>query len=497
MSDIEFIAGGCAVLNVEVSSWKYAYAPFESRDVNKKRLCEFGHGLYSGKFPDGAEYDDAFVSFYCADIIEECICRDGDFERASEALVMVYAYCRRMRLRIKSFVALWICGLYLSTDHGSELVRFSEYGISGAPFDKDVAVGELIYAFLRGERAAFREKLPKVMKLISEHDIEKSAVFAENSEICVRALDAVMPAVFEYALSENGRSMFVPDSVTVKMQAFPGLPCVSGCERMLYVTYIPFADCTELFGLVDSCVRYTDNLLRQGLGIRSKIVGFTLAPEYRKHISDTIREAIPGFLPAPLKVGRKPKEKTLKEREKKKKEPEVLYEPLDLNIDLAKAKRLEAESWKLADMLAGDYGGNDISFNVDKAYNCEESESAAGNADNCIDVGDHAECVANEDALKDSLAVHDIPDDWRELYGILSEDEKMILCLCACKADASAFARKRGGMLQGYADSVNEKASDAFGDIIVETDGRNIYFIEDYNDELTEIFRDMYDTEGL
>ena len=49
----------------------------------------------------------------------------------------------------------------------------------------------------------------------------------------------------------------------------------------------------------------------------------------------------------------------------------------------------------------------------------------------------------------------------------------------------------------GYADSINEKASDTYGDIILLTDGVKIGFIEDYEQELRDIFKDMYDTEVL
>ena len=49
----------------------------------------------------------------------------------------------------------------------------------------------------------------------------------------------------------------------------------------------------------------------------------------------------------------------------------------------------------------------------------------------------------------------------------------------------------------GYADSVNEKASDTYGDIILACDGINVDFIEEYKDELTEIFRRLYNTEVL
>ncbi len=489
--------GICAVADVKVSLWKYEYAPFKNSGSNEKSLCAFRKMLDTGEFPKDTEYDASFVARYCADVIEECICCAGELEAASDTLVKVYGYCRKRLSGVAPFVAIWLCGLYLSKGECGGLQRLLELGIGGFPFEKDVAAGKLICAFLRGDRVMFREKLPLVLPLLSVYDITKSVVYSKDVDICRKALDAVILSVFDFVLSENGKSMFLPNVVTVRIQAFPGLPCRCECERLLDVKYIPFSECGELFGLIDLCVRHTDNLLRQGFGIKSKIVGFTLASEYRKLVSDTIRETIPGFLPMPMKVGRKPKEKTLKERIAKQKEPVEVFEPIDLNIDLTKAKKLEAESWKLADMLSGDYGGNDISFNVDEIYNGVGKEFAESDAENAITVEALASNTDDSEGAVKTDNSRNIPEDWQELYGLLTEDEKMILCLCANGVDVSAFARKRGGMPEGYADSVNEKASDAYGDIIVETDGRNIYFIEDYKDELTEIFRDMYNTEVL
>ena len=48
-------------------------------------------------------------------------------------------------------------------------------------------------------------------------------------------------------------------------------------------------------------------------------------------------------------------------------------------------------------------------------------------------------------------------------------------------------------MAQGYIDAINEKSSDTYGDIIIE----DFDFIEDYSDELKEIFSELYDTEVL
>ena len=54
--------------------------------------------------------------------------------------------------------------------------------------------------------------------------------------------------------------------------------------------------------------------------------------------------------------------------------------------------------------------------------------------------------------------------------------------------DVEALARSHGAMALGLCDSVNEKASDSYGDIIIDTSGAALSFFEDYRDELCDIF---------
>ncbi len=480
------ILTGCPVTSVKISPWKYNYESFEPHcGISDKMLSDFDKRLMDGDYPVGSEYGFMFVSKYCTMTVENCICGGSDFYQAKEKLVRVYEYCRERLPMLSPFVVRWLCGMYLSKEKQNDIPELFNDGIYQFPFAKDYATGDYICAFLRGEGRAFPEKMFFALKYLSDYNYKKSCVYERNREIYEKALCAVLPAVFEYTLSQHGKDFFLPELLTVTMQGFPELFCRSECESLMEISYIPFSQNVELFELISACVKHTDNLLRQGFGIKSKLVGFTLSTEYRKLVADTIRAVLPGILPMPMKVGRKPKEKTTDKKTAKREETKTVYEPIDLNIDFSKAKKLETESWRLAQMLSGDYGGNDISFNVREAYDEITDKNRS--------------CISEDSAekIEKNPEIQCIPEDWQEFYMLLSEDEKKILCLCAKGMDASEYVRKTGGLLQGFADSINEKASDAYGDIIIEMLGKNIGFIEEYEQELTDIFLDMYNTEVL
>ncbi len=475
---------GCPILSVNVSPWKYDYRCMELFSyISENALSEFESKHILGNSSEPEERILALASKYCSSVINAHMCGSSSFSETAEKLTRLSKYCKKHNPMAAAFAAKWLAGLYL-INHKYTSIDFEKNCTDYFPFMRDYAVCAFIDAYFENSCDGMDKSIRNALKCLSDFDIEKSPAYAKNREMYGKVLSTVIKTILDNALSENGKSFLVPPCKTVKLQAFTGLFCSAECERKLEITYIPYSENNELSELLTPCVRYADNLIRQGLGISSKLVGFTILPEYRKLIQDTIREMFPDFLPKPMKVGRKPKEKTTTENTVKASESQYIPEPIDLNIDFAKAKKLEAESWKLASILGADYGGNDITFDPTEISQKDKEHKT----DSDIEI--------RENPMQTQVS-ENIPEDWQEFHALLTEDEKKILCLIAKELSPSEFAVKRGGMLMGYADSINEKASDSYGDIILENIGASFAFLEDYKTELTDIYKDMYNTEVL
>lgn len=474
--------GSCPILSVKVSPKIYHYSdPVAFADITDKQLTRYERILFREEISEDSADSFALFEKYCAGVIGDHICGKLSFEEASEKLVMVSHYFSKSFPCRSILVQNWLCGMYLVNGRQSQISFLPGKGVSNIPFAGDYAVCVFVDAFLSKNDTAFDAGVFTALNYISGFDCKRSPAYLTDKEKYEKAVPAVMKRVLASIIAEKGRSFLVPESKIFKTQAFRGLFCPQFCERELEITYIPYSENTELKEFLGACIRHADNLMRQGCGIRSKLVGFILSPEYRKLVSDTIREALPGFLPQPMKAGRKPKEKTLAMRAKKAEDDRITkeqQEPVDLNIDFARAKKLEAESWKLASMLGADYGVADISFNIGE--------------------GSEKDVELPEKTQSTEMPVQtDIPEDWQEFFAVLDDDEKKLLCLISNGSNLADFAKKRGGMLMGYADRINEKSSDTYGDIILSCDGTKTEFIEDYKQELTDIFKDMYNTEVL
>lgn len=477
----------CPILSVTAFPGVNDYPPFDlfcNVSTGDKELFE--KSLYEGKRIDSDDcwQLNALVTLVCTEKVSQAVHGgDKEFETACDVLAKIIRLYGSKLLSKKKLIGEWLCDMCLVSGRTDQIPKLASK-VKDIPFASDYAVGSFIYGLFSGENEFCTDEIYTLLNGISAYDIASSDHFAQNKELYDKILCAVIPKMFGAILCDNGKDFLVPPICKVTRTAFMGLPCPN-CEcGHIQVEYIPYSDNTALSDTVSAFLRHIENLIRQGLGAKSKLVGFTLSPEYRKLAADTIREVMPEFLPAPAKVGRKPKEKTIRAVKSVRVEGDkTVMEPIDLNIDLSKAKRLEAESWKLAEMLGADYGGSEINFNVGELYGESEENTSS-------------ETEAEKNVTVENTAT-DIPEEWQEFYLLLEETEKRILCLISNGSDPTEYARRKGGMIQGYADSINEKASDAYGDIILETGGASIEFIEDYKQELADIFRDIYNTEVL
>lgn len=405
----------------------------------------------------------------------------ADLDSATTKLFLLWQEYKEKSPVFAGLFGEWIFDLYLSVGRETELCSIYEKELCKIPFASDFIIGDYIQSFLEGGKEQNTAKLISAVKRLSEYDFTKSVHYKNDAEIYKKCLCSVIPNVFEYVLLEKGKEFFVPKKKTLKRYAYRGLPCTNGSVKKFEIEYIPYSENDELSSLVSSVIKYVENLIRQGKGVKSKLVGFSLLPEYRRLITETIRSSVPGLLPMPLKVGRKPTGKIKKGIKKQSiEEKTIVFEPIDLNIDFTRAKKLQEESWEIAELFGGDYGENEISYNPENLYDKNKTEDVKSEAFEGTDFDDE-----------------NIPEEWQEFYLSLTDDEKKMMCCISNGLDVEVFAKKRGGISVGFAESINEKASELYGDIVIDTTEKQLAFIEDYKEELKEIFIEMYKTEVL
>lgn len=465
-----------AIVTLRVFSADYGYPPFDGALSERERRdfdCMLDSHLRLGSLSGNAF--ERYAVRYAASLVDA---EDGDISERLSTLCDLYS---RDFPRLSKKVNGWLFDYLLSRGEYERAFNLCTGRGLRLPLEGDCRIGRLVDDVKSGVfRTDTEEKLRLAIPAMSQYDYTESRYFSGNEDTFASAVSAAVFALLREVQRERCDEFFGVPERTVRRCCYIGLPCRSESSRTVEITYIPYSESLPLCELVTSAVQYTENLVRQGLGIHVKLPVGSLSTEYRKICSDAVREELPGFLPAPARVGRKPKKRDDDEGSKKSvKAAQEQVEPISLDVDFARAKRLEAESWRLASLLGGDYGVGDISYTPDSAVGLAFSEDAKDNHEPTVKVGSKG--------VKETEYA-DIPEDWRELLVSLSDIEIEFLSCMAKGGDVEALARSHGAMALGLCDSVNEKASDSYGDIIIDTSGAALSFFEDYRDELCDIF---------
>ena len=465
-----------AIVTLRILSADYGYLPFDGI-LSERERRNFDGMLDSGVRLSGLSRTafERYAVRYVASLVE------SEDERTAERLSALRDLYRHDFPRLSGKVNGWLFDYLLSKgeyDSAFDLCKGRGFPL---PFERDYRIGRLLDDVKSGVyRSDTEEKLMLAILAMSQYNFTESRYYTGNEDTFKAAMGAAVFALLREVHKERNEELFDLPERTERRCCYIGLPCRSECSRTVEITYIPYSEGLPLCELVTSAVQYTENLVRQGLGVNVKLPVGSLLSEYRKICSEAVREELPGFLPAPAKVGRKPKVRSEKTEKEVVKEAER-SEPISLDIDFSRAKRLEAESWRLASVLGGDYGVGDISYTP----NSEDTSSGIAPSTDASDKPEKTDEVAPERVKEEEFA--DIPEDWRELFSSLSESEIAFLSCIAKGGDVEAFARSKGAMALGLCDSINEKASDTYGDIIIDTSGTALSFFEEYKDELYEI----------
>lgn len=210
-------------------------------------------------------------------------------------------------------------------------------------------------------------------------------------------------------------------------------------------------------GVLTDAVRYTENCLREHLGIKSKLTVLSVQPDVKAVIDRYFAEHLPRTA-ASAKV---------KKASPKVNEYDKLYDLPEVEISSASAAQIEEDSWNTTRLLTEAFG--------DTAN--ESSVEAPIPFDEPLKLPEPASEESNTDELGDGL--------YASIRKELGEQADLInLCLNGNAAEQRSFAKEFGMTVDEIVDAVNGSSAVLMGDILLEDVGGVYRIIDDYKDKI-------------
>lgn len=472
------------IRSVKIDAWKYPYKPFcQNPTISKTDYAKYKELLYN-KMPFESEnkaYLTALSASFATSLLNNTENQSAD--SIISGLLNLYDVYQKKIPMLAARIPEWICDFCLINESPHIFFETCVSRIFNAFFANDYFIWDCVSSYSQGNNIAAEEKTMLALNGLCRTDYKSFSHRNSQTKLYESSIRAVLPVVLQKAARENGKDFFIPPPKKLFRNAYSGLACKSEVLKTFEIVYLPFSECTELCVLTTESVKFTENLIRQGSGIKSKISGISLPADYRKIISDTLRERFPEFFPPLAKVGRKHKKNDSvlkKKNDENKKNSATAKKIADFSVDLKKAEELESESWQIAELLSGDYENDEITVSLGKTEN----------ADNSFKIG-----ITDNTANHSNKPEINVPEEWKDFFATLSENEKAFLSCISQNKNTAAFAKKLGGLSLGFADSINEKAMESYGDIVIDVQAEIPQFLDDYKSELCKIFGELYNTE--
>lgn len=296
------------------------------------------------------------------------------------------------------------------------------------------------YADALGDGDAFAELL---LSYCSNYDYRKSK-FAKGEDLPI--YDKHMKGVLAFIISQCSdpshpfelAGFRMQDSKT-KRDAYTGALCSPKVKRRIEFDYCSFSHSHELRFVVTDVLKYAENKIRAYLGIKSRLTVSSIS-EGIKSLADAYFNE---NLPNPIRTTTK---------EQANNEYEKLYEPATSGLSFESASKIEADSWETTERF------------IDTFDSDEEIPM----------MNDHCEQIASQENMPDELEDTFLaPYEISFLKAALEEDYE----------SQRRIAKEACTLTELIADSINTKAADVLGDILLEEDALGYTVIDDYKND--------------
>lgn len=428
----------------------YSYSPRYSQ-LNKAQLGWYIWWRENLRHGNYIKTDESYVLLYAYELAAT-----DDSEDKGQALDMLCSLLTsfstsELRIVYKIMIRDIICDFCLI--HGLRPPTHKLVGV-----EKQIILGSFLPELLV-DLSSDRENCASVISAMSLYDYRRSKCYNESTaSVFKQGINGAVSAVMNNNDAFNSITSFtrgVYSAVTHERHPFSRMANIVNKNIKIEVVYY---ELSTIKTAVTDIVRYSENKVREHLGIRSMIHVLTVNP-YARGVIDSFFEE---NMPARKFVDRRKKENRVKPVEIH--EYDKLYDVPKVEISPERALEIERESW-------------DTTKKLTEAF----SDSAA-----IRDVG------ADESAPIDIITVDNTP---KVDATPLKEEQSLYDQLCSklggiasfvnlCKGSSSLeqrkFASSRGMTSDEIADKINETAVELFGDIILEDNGEKYVFIEEY-----------------
>ncbi len=310
---------------------------------------------------------------------------------------------------------------------------------------------------------------------ISMYDYRKSKFYSpETSDLFKKAMNGSVAAVFSDNSAFNAVTAFtggVYGCVTTERHPFARMVNVVNKSVRLEVTYYQLSN---IQSAITDAMRYSENRLREHLGIKNKLHIMSVNPAIKSAIDNFYDNDYP---PMPIIDRRR---KNAKEAEAEINEYDRLYDLPKTEISPERALEIERESWNTTKILTEAFA-DDISVmeNDPEPLNAPELmiEPVSAVPEPQVTVSPETTAFAPRNTSNGSLS-----SDIKAILGDIADF--ISLCRSPSPTSQRAFASSHGLSLDEIADRINETAVDVFGDILLEDVGGAYGIIEDYVDQI-------------
>ncbi len=302
-----------------------------------------------------------------------------------------------------------------------------------------------------------------LLAFCSNYDYQKSKFYKdENAPLFDRIIAGALREVVEK--TAEGEHLFAAarlEDSKILLDAYMGALCTAQVKRRIEVEYCSFSRSYELRLLVTDIVKYTENRIRQAIGIRSRLSVYALPVVVRELLDAYLAKQ----LPARVRM-QEPSEVAALEYEK-------LYDVPKKPFSLEEADMIERLSWDTTKRLVEAFEDINVTCKETAAPLPVEQVVASQAVKKTQDVV----AFTPEDAAPDIENAHAMADYLPFLRAVQEG---------SAGAQSNA-ARALQLPLEVLADEVNAIAVDLYGDILLEECEGGYAVIEDYTDVLAHL----------
>lgn len=271
----------------------------------------------------------------------------------------------------------------------------------------------------------------------------------ENKPLFKKHVPGALSYLLEHASLKGAR----PVLRTLSRDAYTASLSAHSTKIHMDIEYLSFTESIELSAVVTAAVKYTENRIRAHLGIKSRL---KLSP-LPNDVSMILEEYFDGVLPIPKTTSATKTTRSSVPVREEIPEYEKFYTPISTGFDPVRAAAIEAESWRVTEMLIPD-------------------DTAEPDIRETVLPKPKAEETAHPDNSELS--------PYKTLWIALDTAEKEFII------SLQKGNKPSGIEADAIADRINEKSAELTYDILIEDTGVGYAIIEDYTEDAAAMTSD-------